>query len=98
LFKLESILRIPGKGYYFALTILSSNMELFILRYGEADKSYGNGDFARLLTVVGTRDIMQGAEWLKDLDVKFDVIITSPLKRAHQTASIVAKIFNIENN
>ena len=97
LFKLESILRILGKGYYFALTILSSNMELFILRHGEADKSSGNGDFARPLTVVGTRNITQAAEWLKDLDVKFDVIITSPLKRAHQTASIVAKIFNIEN-
>ena len=37
-------------------------------------------------------------EWLKDLGVKFDAIITSPLKRAHQTASIVSKIFNIENN
>jgi phosphohistidine phosphatase len=87
LFQLESILRILGKGYYFALTILSSNMELFILCHGEADKS----------SVVGTRDITQVAEWLKDLDVKLDVIITSPLKRAHQTGSIVAKIFNIEN-
>ena len=38
------------------------------------------------------------AEWLKDLGVRFDAIITSPLKRAHQTASIVSKIFNIENN
>ena len=38
------------------------------------------------------------AEWLKDLGVKFDAIITSPLKRAHQTASIVSKIFIIENN
>ena len=27
-------------------------------------------------------------EWLKDLGVKFDAIITSPLKRAHRTASI----------
>jgi phosphohistidine phosphatase len=46
---------------------------------------------------VGTKDITQVAEWFEDLDMKFDVIITSPLKRAHQTASIVAKIFNIEN-
>jgi hypothetical protein len=65
LFKLESILRILWKGYYFALTILSSNMELFILRHGEADKSSGNGDFARALSVVGTRDITQVAEWLR---------------------------------
>jgi len=40
-------------------------MELFILRHGEADKSSGNGDFARALTVVGTMDITQVAEWLK---------------------------------
>ena len=38
------------------------------------------------------------AGWLKDLGVEFDTIITSPLKRAHQTASIVSKIFNIESN
>jgi phosphohistidine phosphatase len=43
-------------------------------------------------------DVTDVAEWLKDLGVKFDAIITSPLKRAHQTASIVSKIFNIENN
>ena len=72
-------------------------MDLFILRHGEAEKSTNGGDFARSLTVVGTRDILQVAELLKALDMKPDAIITSPLKRAHQTASIVAKIFNIEN-
>src|SRR3989442_1558781 len=72
-------------------------MDLFILRHGEADKSSDGGDFARQLTAAGTTDVTHVAEWLKDLDMKFDVIITSPLKRAHQTASIVAKIFNIEN-
>ena len=72
-------------------------MDLFVLRHGEADKSSNSGDFGRLLTVEGAADVTHLAEWLKDLDVNFDVIITSPLKRAHQTASIVAKIFNIEN-
>jgi phosphohistidine phosphatase len=73
-------------------------MDLFILRHGEADKSSdGNDDFSRPLTVAGATDVTCVAEWLKDLGVKFSAIITSPLKRAHQTASIVSKIFNIEN-
>jgi phosphohistidine phosphatase len=80
-------------------------MYLLILRggdfgdYGEAKSSDGNDDdFVRHLTAAGTTDVMRVAEWLKDLGVRFDAIITSPLKRAHQTASIVSKIFNIENN
>ncbi|MFZ0515349.1 MAG: phosphohistidine phosphatase SixA [Candidatus Nitrosopolaris sp.] len=72
-------------------------MDLFILRHGEAEKSSNGGDFARPLTVEGKNDTTRVAEWLMNLGVKFDVIMTSPLKRAHQTASIVGKIFNIEN-
>ena len=73
-------------------------MDLFILRHGEADKSSDGDDFVRPLTVEGTTDVTRVAEWLNDLGVEFDAIITSPLKRAQQSASIVSKIFNIENN
>ena len=73
-------------------------MDLFILRHGEADKSSDGDDFVRPLTVEGTMDVTHVAEWLNDLGVEFDAIITSPLKRAQQSASIVSKIFNIENN
>jgi phosphohistidine phosphatase len=72
-------------------------MDLFILRHGEADKSSDGDDFVRPLTVEGTTDVTRVAEWLNDLGVEFDAIITSPLKRAQQSASIVSKIFNIEN-
>jgi phosphohistidine phosphatase len=72
-------------------------MDLLILRHGEADKSSDSGDYARPLTVPGTEEITQVAQWLKGLEVKLDAVITSPLKRAHQTASIVAKIFDIES-
>jgi phosphohistidine phosphatase len=74
------------------------NMNLFILRHGEAGKFSDGNDFVRPLTDAGATDVTHVAEWLKDLGVKFDAIITSPLKRAHQTASIVSKICNIENN
>ena len=73
-------------------------MNLFILRHGEAGKFSDGNDFVRPLTDSGATDVTHVAEWLKDLGIKFDAIITSPLKRAHQTASIVSKIFNIENN
>jgi phosphohistidine phosphatase len=73
-------------------------MSLFILRHGEAGKFSDGNDFVRPLTDAGATDVTHVAEWLKDRGVKFDAIITSPLKRAHQTASIVSKIFNIENN
>jgi phosphohistidine phosphatase len=73
-------------------------MHLFILRHGEAKSSDAKDDFVRPLTVAGTTDVALVSEWLKRIGVNFDAIITSPLIRAHQTASIVSKIFNIENN
>ena len=66
-------------------------MDLFILRHGEAGKrlSFGSSDFARPLTVRCKKEVTDIAKSLKDFGVKFDFIITSPFKRAHQTASLV---------
>ena len=74
-------------------------MDLFILRHGEAGKrlSSGTSDSARPLTVTGKRDVTVIAKSLKGIGVKFNLIITSPLKRAHQTASLVAITFNTKN-
>jgi phosphohistidine phosphatase len=73
-------------------------LDLFILRHGEAGQrvSAGRGDFQRPLTAAGQKEVSDIATSLKDLGIKLDIVITSPLKRAHQTASIVAKIFKIE--
>lgn len=73
-------------------------MYLFILRHGEAGKKLatGNRDFERSLTVAGQKEVAHIAKSLKDLGIKFDFILTSPLKRAHQTAAIVSKIFKNE--
>ena len=74
-------------------------MDLFILRHGEAGKrlSSGSSDFDRPLTITGKREVTDIAKSLKDFGVKFNFIITSPLKRAHQTASLVAMAFRSEN-
>jgi phosphohistidine phosphatase len=73
-------------------------LDLFILRHGEAGQrvSTGRGDFQRQLTAAGQKEVSDIATSLKDLGIKLDVVISSPLKRAHQTASIVAKTFKIE--
>jgi phosphohistidine phosphatase len=73
-------------------------LDLFILRHGDAGQrvSAGSGDFQRSLTAAGQKEVSDIARSLKDLGTRFDLVITSPLKRAHQTASIVAKILKIE--
>jgi len=73
-------------------------MDIFILRHGEAGKkpTTGNKDSERPLTVVGQKEVADIAKSLKGLGIKFDLILSSPLKRAHQTAAILTKIFKNE--
>lgn len=70
-------------------------MELFILRHGEAGKRLSSmvGDRSRPLTSTGKAELLEEAKALKRTGVKFDLIVTSPLKRAYDTASIVANIY-----
>lgn len=73
-------------------------MELFILRHGEAgQRSSQASDRARPLTAAGKVEIMEIAKALKIIGLKFDVVVTSPLKRAYDTAMIVSNIFDIGN-
>lgn len=73
-------------------------MELYILRHGEAGKPIPNvrKDSERPLTVAGQGEIIEVAKAVVKLGVKFDFVATSPLKRARQTAEVVAKIFNLK--
>jgi phosphohistidine phosphatase len=68
-------------------------LNLFILRHGEAGRRIptSSRDSERALTVAGEKEIEEIAESLKKLHLKFDSIVTSPLKRSYQTAAIVAK-------
>ena len=74
-------------------------MELFILRHGEAGQKSSSlaGDRKRPLTSSGKLEITEIANALKIIGLKFDLIVTSPLKRASDTAMIVAKVFKIGN-
>jgi phosphohistidine phosphatase len=79
---------------------MSFVMDIFILRHGEAGKKLTTGnnkDSERPLTAAGQKEVAEIANSLKELGIKFDLIISSPLKRAHQTAAIVAKTLKKEN-
>jgi phosphohistidine phosphatase len=73
-------------------------MELYILRHGEAGKrqSVGSKDSERALTVTGEQEVEKIAEALQELGVTFDFVATSPLKRAYQTAEVVARALKVK--
>jgi len=67
-------------------------MDLFVLRHGKAGQSSDDpDDSARVLTTEGRSEIRKVARWLRSRKIRFDIIATSPLTRAHQTAEIVAR-------
>ncbi|MGI8890015.1 MAG: phosphohistidine phosphatase SixA [Chthoniobacterales bacterium] len=67
-------------------------MRLYFLRHGEADWPEWEGDDDdRPLTKSGRKEMRQVGELLARLKTKIDVVLTSPLPRACQTADIAAE-------
>ena len=68
-------------------------MDLFILRHGDAGNRLSDPikDTKRQLTVSGKKEVVEIAKSLKKLGVKFNIIFSSPLSRAFQTAKIIAE-------
>jgi phosphohistidine phosphatase len=67
-----------------------ATIELYIIRHGLAAErgTYANDD-ERPLTEEGIRRTRRVAKRLSELNLRFDVILTSPLARARQTADIL---------
>jgi len=67
-------------------------MKLYLFRHGIAeDRKIEKEDHQRILTPEGISKVEQIAFKLKKLESQFDLIITSPLIRAKQTAQILQK-------
>ncbi|NJK41117.1 MAG: phosphohistidine phosphatase SixA [Acaryochloridaceae cyanobacterium SU_2_1] len=65
-------------------------MHLYLIRHGIAvDQNTQQPDFYRPLTAKGIHKTQQIAQRLQDLKITFDVLQTSPLTRAQQTAEIL---------
>jgi len=69
------------------------------MRHGEAGKRIpvAAKDSVRALTAAGRQDVEEVGEALAKLGYRFDVVATSPLKRAKETASIVSEALNRKN-
>lgn len=68
-------------------------MNLFLLRHGlavERKEFYFANDEFRPLTPKGKRQLRKVAAALRAMELRFDVILSSPLVRARQTAEMVA--------
>jgi phosphohistidine phosphatase len=73
-------------------------VELYFIRHGRADRAAWSGnDFERPLTPDGHSRIEKQARRLGEIGFDVDVIITSPLTRALQTAEIVADVLEIKD-
>lgn len=70
-------------------------MELYLLRHGIAAPRSARRhrpDSERPLTAKGARRIRRIAEAMKDLELSFDYIVSSPYVRAKATAGIIAGV------
>src|SRR5438046_6000259 len=66
-------------------------MKLYFLRHGEADwPNWNKSDDERPLTKRGKKEMREVAKFLDRLKARPDLIVTSPLPRAAQTAEIAA--------
>lgn len=75
-------------------------IELYLMRHGIA-ADLGEGgilkDEDRPLTPEGRVRMKQAAAGLKELALKFNVILTSPLLRCRQTAEAVAEVLDLQH-
>jgi phosphohistidine phosphatase len=73
-------------------------MRLYLLRHGIAEEGgWNTPDHARRLTPEGAAQMRAEAEALRRMNLKLDLILTSPLVRARQTAEILADVLQMRN-
>jgi phosphohistidine phosphatase len=70
-------------------------MILYVVRHGLAEDAAAGGDEARHLTETGRQRTLKAAEGMRALGIEFDLILTSPLARAAETAEAIATTYAI---
>jgi phosphohistidine phosphatase len=75
---------------------MSPTMHIYLLRHGNAEDHAEGGDAERALTEDGWKRLRRAAPaWHALLDTP-EVVFTSPLRRAQQTASVFAEALHYE--
>jgi 2,3-bisphosphoglycerate-dependent phosphoglycerate mutase len=74
-------------------------MKILFVRHGESvddieDRYGGSADFD--LTEKGRDQVSESAKKISSLGEKFEIILSSPLKRAYQSAEIISNVLGIE--
>lgn len=74
-------------------------MKILFVRHGESiddieDRYGGAADFD--LTQKGREQVLESAKKIASLDEKFEIILSSPLKRASQSAEIISKELGVK--
>jgi phosphohistidine phosphatase len=74
-------------------------MLCYFLRHGAAEdaQTWQGTDFERPLTGAGKKRIAREAKAMAELQLRLDIVVTSPLIRARQTAEIVVKELDLRN-
>ncbi len=74
-------------------------MELYILRHGIAeDGKPGQSDADRALTAEGKKKLREALKALRRAGVSPDLILSSPYRRARETAAVAASIFGYQGD
>ena len=74
-------------------------MEIWVLRHAKAEEGGpGTPDRERALTPAAQKRMRAAARAIARLEPKFDAILTSPLRRARQTADPVARALDQEKD
>ena len=96
----QTLIRQSLPAILLCISKVSSNVDLYILRHGEAGRRVPvqSTDFDRTLTVAGKKEIEKISEALDALDLKLDRIVTSPLKRSYQTAEIANGVLKLNSH
>lgn len=68
---------------------------IYLIRHGKDNKDYIGGWSDISLIDKGRKKIEKNAYWIKD-NLKIKKIISSDIKRAHETAEIISSILNID--
>ncbi len=77
-------------------------MKILLIRHGKAEEPRAlswsaKKDATRALTETGRREMRKAAKGLRKFTPDIDVLASSPLLRAHETAEIVAKVFGVRD-
>ncbi|MBN1961600.1 MAG: phosphohistidine phosphatase SixA [Deltaproteobacteria bacterium] len=69
----------------------TETITLLLVRHGRAESALGRPDSSRHLTEEGYAELRVCCEGLQSLSVCLDLVLTSPLMRALETADVLAK-------